>query len=127
MSYTKANGKYADTEDLVVFPETTVAVATAVNGDAIEVGERSCACLEIVCSALTASDSLDAKIQTSKDGSGSGLGAWRDVDSFTQLTEAGSERKSFSGLDRFIRAVVDGTDAGGGISYTVKISGELKG
>lgn len=127
MSYTKANGKFADTDEVIVFPETTITTATAVNGDAIEVGDRSCACLELVCSALTASDSLDVKIQTSKDASGSGLGAWRDVAAFTQLTATGSERKSFSGLDRFIRAVVDGTDAGGGISFTVKVSGELKG
>lgn len=128
MSYTKQNGQHADVEDIVVYPETTLAAAGASNGSAIEIGDRTTACLELVCSALTASDTLDAKLQTSKDASGSGLGAWRDVASFTQLTAAGSERKSFAGLDRFIRAVVTPTDAGGGgISTTFSIKGELKG
>lgn len=129
MSYTMANGKFADLEDLVVYPETALAAAGASNGSAIEVGDKTSACLELVCSSLTASDTLDAKIQTSKDASGTGLGAWRDVASFTQITAtSGSERKSFAGLDRFIRAVVTPTDAGGGgVAATVKISGELKG
>lgn len=128
MGYTKQNGQHADVEDVVVYPLTTLAAAGASNGSAIEIGDRTTACLELVCTALSASDTLDAKLQTSKDASGSGLGAWRDVASFTQLTAAGSERKSFAGLDRFIRAVVTPTDAGGGgVSATFSISGELKG
>lgn len=128
MGYFK-NGVWQDIDtDVVVYPETTLTSAGAKNGDAIEIGDRTTACLELVCSALTGSDTLDAKIQTSKDGSGSGLGAWRDVATFTQLTAAGSERKSFAGLDRFIRAVVTPADAGGGgISATLSIKGEIKG
>lgn len=128
MSYTQANGKFADMDDVVVYPATTLTAAGAVNGNAIEVGDRSVGVFELDVTALTASDTLDAKIQTSKDGSGSGLGAWRDVATFTQKSAAGSERKSFAGLDRFIRAVVTPTDAGGGgISVTLSIKGELKG
>lgn len=128
MSYTSATGEHQDTTDITVIPPTTYAAAGAVNGPAIEVGDRSTANLELDVTALTASDTLDAKIQTSKDGTGSGLGAWRDVASFAQKTTAGSERKSFAGLDRFIRAVVTPTDAGGGgISVTLSIKGELKG
>lgn len=127
MGYHKQNGEFADVEDVVVYPPTTLAAAGAVNGEAIEIGDRSTANLELDVTALTASDTLDAKIQTSKDGSGSGAGAWRDVASFTQKTTAGLERKSFAGLDRFIRAVVTPTDAGGGgISVTLSIKGELK-
>lgn len=125
---TKSTGEHLDITEVTVYPATTIAAAGAVNGPAIEVGDRSSAQLELDVTALTASDTLDAKIQTSKDGSGSGLGAWRDVATFTQMTEAGSERKSFAGLDRFIRAVVTPTDAGGGgISVTLSIKGELKG
>ena len=128
MGYSQANGKWADMDDLVVYGKTTLTAAGAVNGTAIEIGDRSCACLTLDVSALTASDTLDAKIQTSSDGTGSGLGAWRDVATFVQKTTAGTERKSFAGLDRFIRAVVTPTDAGGGgISTTVEIKGELKG
>jgi len=128
MGYTKANGQWADTLDITVYPATTLVAAGAVNGSAIEIGDRAAACLELVCTDLTASDTLDAKIQTSKDGIGSGLGVWRDVASFTQITATtGSERKSFSGLDRFIRAVVTPTDVGGGgVSATLSIVGELK-
>jgi len=129
MSYfSQAKGEFQDVEDVVVLDTVTYTTAGAKNGTPIEVGERTVACLELVCTALTASDTLDAKIQTSKDGSGSGLGAWRDVASFTQITAtSGSERKSFAGLDRYIRAVVTPTDAGGGgISATLSIKGELK-
>lgn len=127
MGYFNQKNEFQNTEDLVVYPQTTLTAAGAVNGSAIEVGDRSTANLELDVTALTASDTLDAKIQTSKDGSGSGAGAWRDVATFTQKTAAGLERKSFSGLDRFIRAVVTPADAGGGgISVTLSIKGELK-
>ena len=127
MSYTNGKGEFQDTEDLVVFPRTTLAAAGAVNGEPIEVGDRTVANLELDVTAITAGDNVAAKIQTSKDGTGTGAGAWRDVASFTNATAAGVERKSFAGLDRFIRAVVTPTDeGGGGISVTLSIAGELK-
>lgn len=124
MSYTNAKGEFQNTKDITVLDSTTFTADT--NGAAVEVGDRGTACLELDVSAITASDSVDVKIQTSKDGSGSGLGAWRDVAAFAQKTAVGSERKSFAGLDRFIRAVVDVTDAGGGVSVTLSVKGELK-
>ena len=124
MGYKKTNGEWADVEDIVVVPSTTFTADA--NGEAIEVGDRTVACLELDVTALTASDSVDVKIQTSKDGSGTGLGAWRDVAAFAQKTTIGAERKSFAGLDRYIRAVVDVTDAGGGVSTTLSVKGELK-
>jgi hypothetical protein len=123
------NGQYLDIEEgVVLFPATTHTTAGAKNGDAIDIGDRTTLNAEFLCTALTGSDTLDCKVQTSKDGSGSGLGAWRDVATFTQLTAAGSERKSFAGLDRFIRVVITPTDAGGGgISATSGVNGDLKG
>lgn len=61
--------------------------------------------------------SVDAKLQTSNS-TGSG---WRDVEAFTQQTGVASERKSFSGLDRYIR--VNYTVTTGPATFSV--SGEL--
>ncbi len=122
-----SDNKFQRVDDITVLASTTFAAAGASNGPAIEVGDRGTANLEFDVTAITASDTVDAKIQTSKDGSGSGLGAWRDVASFAQKSAVGSERKSFAGLDRFIRYVVTPTDAGGGgVSVTCSIKGELK-
>jgi hypothetical protein len=128
MGYWNQNNRYQNTRDLTLVPATTFAAAGAANGAAFEIGERVSGNFELAVTALSASDTIDAKIQTSKDGTGSGAGAWRDVASFTQVTAAPStERKSFSGLDRFIRAVVTPTDAGGGgVSATLSVTGELK-
>lgn len=118
MGYTKANGKWANTEDVNLFA-AAARTATA-NGPTIEVGEKGTACLDLACSAASGTTpTLDVKIQTSKDGT-----TWRDVASFAQLVAAGSERKSFVGLDRFARGVA--TIGGTTPSFTFSVSGELK-
>lgn len=124
MGYTMANGRYADMLDVSALDPQTLGVTT--NGAAVEVGDRGDACLELNVTAGSGTNpTADVKIQTSKDGSGSGLGAWRDVAAFAQATGVTSERKSFTGLDRFIRTVVTigGT---GSPSFTLGVSGELK-
>lgn len=121
MGYHKQDGVFADVKSVTFFPQTTLSSAGTFTGPVVEVGEATTACLDLACPSLTASDTVDAKIQTSKDGS-----TWRDVASFTQLTASGSERKSFTGLDRFARASVTTADAGGGITAIVSISGDLK-
>jgi hypothetical protein len=123
MGYSKG-GTWQNTDDVVLFGDGTVATATR-NGDPLEVGMRSDACLELVVTAASGTTpTLDVKLQTSKDGSGTGLGAWRDVASFAQATGAASERKSFSGLDRFVRAVA--TVGGTTPSFTFSVKGETK-
>lgn len=124
MGYKKLNGKWADTDDAII-QEGITRTATA-NGAAVEVGERSSACLELVVTAGSGTTpTLDVTIETSKDGTGTGLGAWRSLGAFAQRTAAGSERKSFTGLDRFVRAVQ--TIGGTTPSFTYSIAGELKG
>lgn len=121
MGYHTSNGVFVDAVDIVAFGEQTISSATTINGPTIEVGEKTTALLDLSCPSLTASDTVEAKVQTSKDGT-----TWRDVASFATLNANGSERKSFPGLDRFMRAVVTTTDGGGGITAVVSISGELK-
>lgn len=121
MGYHKQDGVFADVKIASFFPQTMISSAATVTGPVVEVGDATMACLDLVCSSLTASDTVDAKIQTSKDGT-----TWRDVGAFAQLTASGSERKSFTGLDRFARASVTTADAGGGITAIVSIAGDLK-
>lgn len=122
-AYKRSDGTWADLEDATV-QDVVTRTATG-NGSAIEVGDRGVANLELVCTAASGTTpTLDIAIQTSKDGTGSGLGAWRTVASFAQMTAAASERKSFAGLDRFVRAAA--TLGGTTPSFTYSVKGELK-
>ena len=123
MGYHKQNGEFANTDDLTLQDQVT-RTATG-NSGPVEVGERGVASFELVCTAASGTTpTMTVAIETSKDGSGTGLGAWRNVASFAQLTAAGSERKSFAGLDRFVRAVA--TIGGTTPSFTYSVKGELK-
>lgn len=59
---------------------------------------------------------LDVVVETSLDGT-----TWRSLGAFTQKTIVASERKSFSGVDRYIRA--NATVAGTTPSFTYSIAG----
>lgn len=62
--------------------------------------------------------SATVTIETSEDGS-----SWRSLGAFTAATAVGKQRRSFSGLDRLIRATwaITGTTP----SLTFSVSGEL--
>jgi hypothetical protein len=61
--------------------------------------------------------SLLVFVETSSDGT-----TWRELGAFTALFAAGSQRASFPGADRFVRArwALGGTDP----SFTFSVSGE---
>lgn len=116
MGYEKANGEWADTEDVELAP-SAARTATG-NGSSVEVGDRGVARLLLdVTAASGTSPTLDVTVETSHDGT-----TWRQVGTFAQKTAAGTERKSFSGLDRFVRATW--TLGGTTPSFTFEISGE---
>jgi hypothetical protein len=120
--FTGARGRFAPIHQIVLADAGTNLTATA-NGTGVEVGECGTACLTLTVSAHTAGgDTMDVTIQTSSDNGATD--AWRTVASFAQNTDVGSERKSFSGLDRWVRyrAVL----AGAGVDVTFGISGDLK-
>jgi len=121
MGYTRSTGpyaqRYADTLDVDLMSQAST--STSVNSAAFELGDRGVACLELNVTTATAG-TLDVAIKTSKDGGVND--AWRSVASFTQVTTTGVERKSFSGLDRFIRA--EATIVTGPFAFS--ISGEAK-
>jgi hypothetical protein len=75
---------------------------TATGASTAITAKKATACVELVCTAASGTTpTLDVVLQTSKDGTGSGLGAWRTVGTFTQLTAAGSQRISAAGPGRF--------------------------
>lgn len=118
MGYNTRSGKWADTDNVTVQPSVTK--TATFSGNAVEVGDKGSACLDLVVTAASGSSpTLDVAIQTSSDAS-----TWRAVAAFAQKIATGSERKSFTGLDRFVRAV--GTIGGGSPSFTYSVSGEAK-
>lgn len=122
MGYHKRDGIYVDSDDNLTIDAAT-RTATG-QGAAVEV-EKGSGCFELVVSAASGtSPTLDVVVQTSKDGTGSGLGAWRTVATFTQATAATSQRVSSTALDRFVRA--SATVGGTTPSFTYVVRGDLK-
>jgi len=116
MAYTTANGRSADTLSLSLHDSATR--TSTGNGSSYELGDRGVLRLLLdVTAASGTSPTLDIAVQTSYDGS-----TWRAVASFTQATTTGTERKSFSGCDRFVRITY--TLGGTTPSFTFSVSGE---
>jgi hypothetical protein len=87
-------------------------------GPWVEIGDKGTLRLLLDVTAHTAGgDTLDVGIQTSKDQS-----TVRSLGSFTQSAATGSELKSFTGCDRYVRYV--SVLAGSGVSVTYTINGE---
>ena len=93
--------------------------ATA-NGATFFVGDRGTLRATLTATAKSGTNpTLDVKVQTSYDDV-----TWRDVAAFTQLTNTGTERKSFTGLDKYVRIV---STLGGSSTptYTFSVVGDL--
>lgn len=116
MGYFQQNGGYADTKSTSLHAS---AARTATGASAaIEVGDRGVLRLLLdVTAASGTTPTLDVTVQTSYDGT-----TWRSLGTFTQATGVTSERKSFSGCDRFAR--VSYTIGGTTPSFTFAVSGE---
>lgn len=69
----------------------------------VELGDRSRASLDLAVGSISHSDTLDVSIEGSPDGKDDSA---YPLGSFTQVTAAGSQRKTFH-VDRFIRAKYD--------------------
>lgn len=116
MSYTTAKGRSADTLALSLH-DSAARTATG-TGSSYELGDRGVLRLLLdVTAASGTSPTLDVAVETSYDGS-----TWRSVAAFAQKTAAGTERKSFSGCDRFVRITY--TIGGTTPSFTFSVSGE---
>jgi hypothetical protein len=115
--YFKQDGEYADVDQLTLVGSSEQ--AATFNSQTLEPGDRGTACLTLdVTDVSGGAPTLDIEIQTSADGT-----TWRAIASFTQATGITSERKSFTGIDRFVRAVctLDGAS-----TFTFSVSGDFK-
>lgn len=112
MGYLTSKQEYVDS---LTYTWTQAAQSADANGASLELGRnRSCrATLDVT--SVSASDTLDVKMQGSDDGT-----TWFDIVSFTQATGATTERKTFVGA-RFVRPVFDVGGASISISSTVAL------
>ena len=119
MGYTRTTGPYAgqfaNTLDCTIQASTTLSANTA--SDGFELGDRGTARLTLSVTSQVGT-TLDVAIETSADNGATD--AWRAIASFTQATTTTTQRKSFAGCDRFIRA--NPTIVGG--AFTFSVSGE---
>lgn len=119
MGYQMGNMQWARTQDVTLEQAGTVKTATY-NGTALELGDKGTMCLTLDSTAVSGTTpSMTVAIETSADGT-----TWRAVASFTAQTATASERKSFTGLDRFVRAAV--TISGTTPSFTFGLTGDAK-
>lgn len=93
-----------------------------VNGDTesagLDIGPCTTLRLDLDVTAAPGSATLDVKIETSKDNA-----TWRQIGAFAQVTTSPvSERKSFGGCDRYVRANYD--TGGSGAGYELTLTGE---
>ena len=105
--YQTTGGQWVDTLDLTL-AAAAARTATAA-GAAFEVGNHRNVVATLAVTAASGTDeTLDVVLETSDAADGT----WRTLGSFAQKTAAGTERKSFPGADRFIRAkwTLGGTD-----------------
>lgn len=97
MSYGRQDGRYVHTEDasLASAVRTATGQSTAIEAGS---GHTVRAFLDVTAVSGTA-PSMTLSLETSHDGST----GWRNVGSFAAKTAVSTERKAFSGLDKFHR------------------------
>lgn len=123
MGYQMAQGnRYARTRDVAfnAGASFTTTATGAVAGSTYEIGDQSTLRLTLAASAVSGTTpSVTITVETSADGST----GWTSVGAFAAQTAVGSQRKIFTGLDRFVRlnaTAVSGTTP----SVTYTVSGE---
>ena len=112
MGYTKRNGTYVHTVDVDLSPSAALSADSTTSG--VELGNLGTLRLTLNVTAVSASDSLDVSIETSRDGT-----TWYTAGAFTQATGTTTESKCFP-VDRFVRAKYDVTGAAISISCTLR-------
>jgi hypothetical protein len=118
MYYSDALGRWVRGRD-VTLAASAQRAATG-TGAAIELGDATTGrlTLEVTAGGVDADEVLDVTVEASGDGV-----TWRQVGAFAQAAGATTERASFSGLDRFVRAAW--TVAGTTPDFTFSVTGEV--
>jgi hypothetical protein len=116
--YQEQGGLFAGAFDAPLVP--SAARTASGTGETLEVGDEHTLRLTLDVTAASGTlPTLDVIVETSADGAT----GWRSVYAFGQKTTTGSDRQSFSNLDRFVRCswVIGGTTP----SFTWSLTGEL--
>src|SRR5690349_6963260 len=118
MGYTMRNGRYANTADVTLNPLEGAALTVDGKSQVVELGDRGVLRLRLLCTSVSAADTLDVTVETSRDGV-----TWYSAGTFTQVTDAAQQdqRKVFA-VDRFVRA--DFNVGGTGVSIACTLTGE---
>ena len=102
----------------LIDPVPSAARTATGNGGAFALGDRNQLRLTLAVTAASGTaPTLDVTVQHSPDGS-----TWSTLGTFAQKTGVASERKIFSGCDRFLRCIW--TIAGSSPSFTFSVTGE---
>jgi hypothetical protein len=100
MTVGSAAGKHADEWTLSM--DGIPAALTTTQDTTVQEVDKGTWCADlVVASATGTTPTLDVAVKTSKDNV-----SYRTISSFTQATAAGSERKSFTGCDRFVKCTL---------------------
>jgi hypothetical protein len=93
---------------------------SSATSDVYEVGDKGTLRLSLAITAASGTaPTLHVQIETRE---AYGSGTWRVVDAFPVQSSTGTVRRSWGGLDRFVRAVC--TIGGSSPSFTFSLSGE---
>lgn len=108
-------GQFYEEDEVSIL--ASAARTTSGNSDVYEVGDKGTLRLDLDVTAVSGSGTVHVQIETRK---AYGSGDWRVVDAFPVASAVGSQRRSMSGCDRFVRAVytISGT------SVTFSLTGE---
>ena len=116
----KRNGRWARTRDVTLVSGAVTTATGAVANSSYELGDQNTLRLTLNATAVSGTTpSVTVTVETSADGSTN----WQTVASFAAVTAVSSQRKVFTGLDRFVRlnaTAVSGTTP----SVTYTVSGE---
>jgi hypothetical protein len=108
------SGRWADTDTVILIPQG--ARAASFDGEGIELGDCGVARLTLAVSDVTGTGTLNVAIETRENGDA----PWRSLGTFPARGTVGNERRSFGGLDRFVRA----TAAVDAATFTFAVFGE---
>lgn len=115
MGYGMANGRWADTQDVSLVTAAVVTGTGVLTGSTQELGDRGTLRLTLTATASAAANTT-VEVQTASTSSGT----WVSVASFAAVTANATQRKVFTGLDRYVRLNV--TAAAG--TTTLAVTGE---
>lgn len=115
MGYRTNSGRWANTLDVQLTTAAVVAGTGVLSGSTQEIGDRGTLRLNLVATASAAANTTVA-VETSADGSTN----WVAVASFAAVVANVTQRKVFTGLDRWVR--LNATASTG--TTTLAVSGE---